>query len=461
MTQLNVVLPALHPGQREVAEHPARFKVLVAGRRWRKTSLGVQLCLVTALRGGRTWWVAPSYPLTQVGWRFLKHLIRQIPGAGIREGDKIVTVPGGGEVQVKSADNPDSLRGAGLDGVVIDEAAYVQEEAWTEALRPALADRLGWALFISTPHGENWFHKLFERAATLADWARWQFPSWTNPALDAEELATARTELGEAIFNQEFGAAFLDISTLKLFRGEWILYWEERPKLETLFTVVGVDPAISKRDEACETAIVIAGQPLHGINRTTAHVLQAASGHWSPYETASKLLAVVKEFKPRKLRIEKVAWQAALADIVQREAQLAGIRLPMIDLAPPDGDKIRRASRWAPLVEGGHVLFGPGQKHLIDALLAVPERTSAWDLVDAAGLAITGLPHPHAERSRLKGTEEPDAPRRRAKSYAIQTVPDAAPLKAPITSTGPTARWRAPRRPTDYKRRARSYAVRA
>ncbi len=90
-----------------------------------------------------------------------RHLARQIPNADPSESERLIVLPGGGEFQVKSADNPDSLRGAGLDGVVVDEAAYVKEEAWTEALRPALSDRRGWAMFISSPNGYNWFHTLF------------------------------------------------------------------------------------------------------------------------------------------------------------------------------------------------------------------------------------------------------------------------------------------------------------
>ena len=81
-----VNLPPLHTGklpgsggQREIAEHPARFKVVCCGRRWGKTLLGVVLCLRTALPGGRTWWVAPHYKEAREGWNVLVTLARQIP----------------------------------------------------------------------------------------------------------------------------------------------------------------------------------------------------------------------------------------------------------------------------------------------------------------------------------------------------------------------------------------------
>ena len=79
----------------------------------------------------------------------------QIPGVGVSETHRRVTLPGGGVLQVRSADDPDSLRGEGLDFLVMDEAAYIKEDAWIEALRPALSDRKGSALFISTPAGRN------------------------------------------------------------------------------------------------------------------------------------------------------------------------------------------------------------------------------------------------------------------------------------------------------------------
>jgi len=129
--ELTVRLPSMHAGQMEVARDPARFKVLDAGRRWRKSSLGVILCVETALKGGFSWWVSPSYPMSQVGWRMLKGLGRQIPNVNKKEVDRMLEFPTGGFVQVKSADKPDSLRGEGLNLVALDECALMKETTWT------------------------------------------------------------------------------------------------------------------------------------------------------------------------------------------------------------------------------------------------------------------------------------------------------------------------------------------
>lgn len=209
--ELRVTLPALHSKQREIADHPARFKVVAAGRRFGKSRLGSALCVKTGLQGGRAWWVAPTYPIASVGWRMIKRLAQPIPLVEIREADRIITFPGGGSVQVRSADNPDSLRGEGLDRLVLDECAFVKEAAWTEALRPTLADRLGDALFISTPKGRNWFWTIWQRGMDPAepDWQSWQLPTTASPFIEPSEVEAARHGLPELVFQQEFMAEFL------------------------------------------------------------------------------------------------------------------------------------------------------------------------------------------------------------------------------------------------------------
>jgi hypothetical protein len=176
-----------------------------------KTRLGVALCLETALTGGAAWWVAPSYKVAAVGWRQLKRMALQLPGARVQQTDKRVEFPGGGWYQVRSADEPDSLRGEGLDRVVLDECAFIAEAAWAESLRPSLSDRKGSALFISTPKGQNWFWRGWLKGQQgNPDWMSWRFPSVSNPFLDPAEVAQAATELPERVYQQEYEALFLE-----------------------------------------------------------------------------------------------------------------------------------------------------------------------------------------------------------------------------------------------------------
>lgn len=208
---IKVSPPALHATQAQVYHDPARFRVLACGRRWGKTRVGSLMCVQTAVTGGRAWWVAPSYPVSQVGWRLIRKLAAQVPGVEIKKGELQVVFPGGGSVRVRSADNPDALRGEGLDLVVLDECAFIQEEAWSEALRPALSDRKGRAVFISTPKGRNWFWRAFQRGLEHSgEWSSYQIPTSDNPYIAPTEIEAARETLPELIFEQEYLAQFLE-----------------------------------------------------------------------------------------------------------------------------------------------------------------------------------------------------------------------------------------------------------
>jgi hypothetical protein len=199
-----------HAAQAEVHRHPARFRVLDAGRRFGKTRLGVMECIDAAVHGGLAWWVSPTYKMSEVGWRPLRQLSSRIPGTTVSLSERRVDFPSGGSVTIRSADNPTSLRGEGLNFLVMDECAFIGEDAWLEALRPALSDKKGRALFISTPKGLNWFHTVFQRGQEDGgEWQSWRKPTSDNPYIDPTEIEAARQSLPERVFRQEYLAEFL------------------------------------------------------------------------------------------------------------------------------------------------------------------------------------------------------------------------------------------------------------
>ena len=209
MATLDVVMPTLHPDQREVKDDESRFKVLACGRRWGKSRLACVIAIAVALRGGRVWWIGPSYPMASIGWRLLKRLTIPLKPKK-SETERRLEFAGGGEIWVKSADNPDSLRGEGLDLAIFDECAFMREAAWIDSIRPALTDREGSAIFISTPKGRNWFWRLWSRADSEEGWSRWQYPSANNPYLSEAEIENARNTLPENTYRQEYLAEFLE-----------------------------------------------------------------------------------------------------------------------------------------------------------------------------------------------------------------------------------------------------------
>jgi hypothetical protein len=205
----------LYQEQLEISLNPARFKVVAMGRRSGKTLLGALECMKVAMSGGRAWWIAPSYKYGGAGWDQYFHpwgagIATYIPDVKISLVNRKITFPSGGELQVRSADDPDSLRGYALDLAVFDECAFMKEATWTEVIRPALSDRRGKAIFISTPNAKNWFWRLWHEAKSLDDWESWQYPSWVNPYLDKAEIEKARAQSTDRVFKQEYGAEFLE-----------------------------------------------------------------------------------------------------------------------------------------------------------------------------------------------------------------------------------------------------------
>lgn len=197
---------SLHPGQHEVSISPARFRVVACGRQWGKSRLGSGEAFAAALEGKSVWWVAPDYPLAQIGWRLIKGLARQIPGVEVRESERMLLFPSGGWLQVKSGHAEGALRGATLDLLVVDEAAFMERERWEAELRPTLSVRQGRALFLSTFNGENWFYALFERGQSERhpEWESWRKPTVDNPHVDPAEVEDARVSMSPAEFAQEY-----------------------------------------------------------------------------------------------------------------------------------------------------------------------------------------------------------------------------------------------------------------
>jgi hypothetical protein len=200
----------LKPPQAVVFACDQRFRALVAGRRFGKTFLAlVELCRAAWAPGRLAWYVAPTYKQAKrVAWKPLKELTRPYWAGKPNETDLRIELVSGGTICLRGADNYDSLRGDGLDFLVLDEYASIASEAWTAVLRPALADKKGRALFIGTPRGFNHFHELVDSASSQPDWKAFQFTTAEGGNVSTEELESATHDLDERTFRQEFLASF-------------------------------------------------------------------------------------------------------------------------------------------------------------------------------------------------------------------------------------------------------------
>lgn len=197
-----------------VFRSPRRFRVLAAGRRFGKTYLALtELCQAAWGTNRLAWYVAPTYrQAKRIAWKPLKQMTREYWASRPNETDLSIELVGGGTIALRGADNYDSLRGDGLDFVVLDEYASMAPEAWSEVLRPALSDRMGRALFIGTPKGLNHFYDLYQNAQALAQWQAFRYTTAEGGNVPPEEIQSASSELDERTYRQEFQASFEDLS---------------------------------------------------------------------------------------------------------------------------------------------------------------------------------------------------------------------------------------------------------
>jgi len=201
---------SLKPPQAAVFNCAKRFRVLVAGRRFGKTYLAMVELIRAAWGPGRlVWYVGPTNKQSKrIIWKSLKKMTKEYWASKPNETDLCIELVSGGTICLRGADNYDSLRGDGLDFVVLDEYASISREAWTEVLRPALADCEGGALFIGTPQGFNHFHELYESAKDQPDWEAFQYTTAEGGNVSPKELESAAQELDERTYLQEFEARF-------------------------------------------------------------------------------------------------------------------------------------------------------------------------------------------------------------------------------------------------------------
>lgn len=364
-------LPQLHEGQQEVFDSKARFRVVCCGRRWGKTHLGVLICILVAAKGGRAWWIGPDFPRASIGWRLLREMVAPIPGVVVREGERMIIFPNGGVVHIKSATDPDSLRGESLDFVVFDEVADIKSDAWFLSIRPALADRQGGALFIGTPRGQaNWFFDLFERARldTTGRWAAFQQPTQRNTMIPdiVGEIEDMTKDMHVIEIAQEIDAEFV-VSGGSVFRPEWQKWYQMSGDQH----VFDPDSSLVLMDEGHIYETCPLSKCLRfGTSDLALSVKQRADytviAAWAL--TPGKRLCILDYFRDRieapfivpelqRMRekwrlsymgIEKVAFQASIV----QEARRRG--MPVKELVP-DRDKDGRAYNAGAHMEGGRL----------------------------------------------------------------------------------------------------------
>lgn len=213
----------LHPKQAEVFLDTARFRVVVAGRRWGKTALAkTEMIQRAKAPNQKIWYIAPTYRMAkQIMWNDLKASIPRKWILREHETEMSITLRNGSIIECKGADNPDTLRGVGLNFVVMDEFQDIRSETWTTIIRPTLAKDRGEALFIGTPKAYNQLYEVYQfgQDESRTAWSSYQFPTITSPFIPESEIIEARRDMDPRTFRQEFEACHLPDTEVLMFNG--------------------------------------------------------------------------------------------------------------------------------------------------------------------------------------------------------------------------------------------------
>jgi phage terminase large subunit-like protein len=384
---------SLLPWQIEVWQAKQRFKVIVAGRRTGKSNLSIKKIIAAGLEapaGSAVLYVGPTQAQTrQIAWDAILEQGREvIKSAHVNSMD--VTLVNGVKIHLRSAENPDTLRGLKLHFVVIDEAAFIKDnEIWTKVIRPALSDLKGEAWFISSPAGRNWLYDLYKYALEEDDpeWGAWHKTTFDNPTIDPKEIEAAQKTLSSFAFKSEFLASF-DTAGSDLFKEEWLKYKEEPQYGDYVIAIdlagfedVAKNAGASKKrlDESAITVCKI-------LDNGDWWVKKIIHGRWDIRETASKILLAVKEYQPVAVGIERGALKNAVMQYLQDLMRKNNVYTHIHDLTHGNKKKTDRVV-WAlqGRFEHGRISLNVDEdwKQFEDQFIMFPATGVHDDLIDS------------------------------------------------------------------------------
>lgn len=415
------------------------YRHLVAGRRGGKTMSAARETLFYCLhpeqfhldahgeKRRRPLWVWVLTKDHEVGMPARQAMTDALAEAGLtpnkdyrwNKTEKKIEFENGTLLQFKSADDPQSLRGAGLDILWIDEAAFIpNEEAWG-VVSPALADKIGLLITTTTPRGRNWFWKEFWNSGALADkfQFRVEYTSLDNPYFKRWMWERERIRMHPILFKQEYMAAFNAMIGIEL-HGDWLKYYSvgdpapdesKIPLKDGQFVgrkYIGVDPASSLSDRADHFAMVCIGV---SEDNSQAFVLATYRARIDFPDQLDKIREWWLKYRPEYIGIEANAYQRVLEQQVSR---MEG--MPPTVQVNAKGKKWERIMAMAPIFKIGKVKIHKSQNDFIEEWVNYDstKKNTDDDLLDAAEIALQAagvlLPSsiPMSEEPKYKSLEE-------------------------------------------------------
>lgn len=217
MQKAKLKLYAPTNAQKLIHESIHRNNVICFGRQSGKSTYGINKMLQKAwtTSGGVFWYLGPTYRLAeQIYERTMQALGLGSKAITDKSDSKLfIELLSGSKIFYKSADNPGALLGETLHGAILDECREMNEKIWTHYVMPMLGTTNGWADFLSTPNGFDWFYDVYQKHLINPDWGAFHAPSTSNPLWTKEMIEEARGSMSEALFAQEILAEFRDLGS--------------------------------------------------------------------------------------------------------------------------------------------------------------------------------------------------------------------------------------------------------
>lgn len=420
-----------------------RWAIIVAHRRAGKTVATIRhlerACLQSTRPNPRFAYIAPLYKQAKdVAWQYLRDgAAPLVPfGAKINESELRVDYPNGGRVRLYGADKPDSLRGIYLDGVVLDEAADMRPELWSSVLRPALADREGWAVFIGTPKGRDTFYERWRDAqAHPEEWYALELRASRTGILKDTELAAAKSAMSESEYNREFECSFDEPDVAQFISSNVCMEAQNRQAVRFKPVLMGVDPARFGNDRTC--ILVRKGDEIPEIKR-----FRGLDGP----DVVGQVALMADHHRPDKIFVDANGLGGPICDYLQK------LNWPVFPVQAggksfyPDRYGNKRVEMWATMKDWV-TQFGvlPDDRELIDDLVAPTYHFDASNrmmLEKKDDMKSRGLPSPDSGDALamtfafpISAGDEVNAAYNNRSRVVVHTKP---PLQRPKTQT---RRW--------------------
>lgn len=414
--QKAIRLPEMFDYQQDILDSPAHYKVVDCGRQLGKSISCLRAAILGhgpvkdgkplhkgAYDGAQIIWLMPTYDALQVVWR---NLHKALDGVGSFSGvGHRVELPSGGSISLKSGAAALSIRGGTYDGAIIDEAAHMDEEVWSMVVAPTLATRKNaWAIFVSTPDGDNYFYRLFKQAENSPGWQRWQYPSRISPLITDDFLTEQRRINPDIVYRQEYEAEFIT-DTGGLWKRTDFRYYDHDGDV---YTLQGQNGEQNKTVNLADCTLYATVDLAYGQNQTNDFtvittsavtndgdilVLDVLRNRFSGADHLSLLQKVNAYWRERNhpltsIYIETVQAQRALYDMAIRA------NLPARPYNPAGRDKISRAMPMLAKYEN-HKVYHPRQAEwlpILEAELLSAPKSEHDDVMDTLSMLANILP---------------------------------------------------------------------